>query len=77
MDLILIVIPIVLIAASGIILWQIWGFLHSDKIPEDEPLGEERAKYLTDRLEWFQYLLVAEVVIFLIKTVLDFFELFQ
>ena len=77
MDFALILIQVVLLASSGFTLWQIWNYLHSEALPDDEPLGEERAKYITDRLDRIKYLLIAEVAVFVIKTVLDCLELFQ
>ena len=71
MDVAFILIQAVLIIAACVILWQIWKYLHSDLVPDNEPLGEERAKYITDRLDWIKYLMIAEVLVFVIKTVLD------
>lgn len=47
---ILIAAQILVLLVIGVLLWQIWRFLHSKDIPDDEPLGEERTKYLTRRL---------------------------
>lgn len=63
MEIALTIIMLVLLIAIGIILWQIWQYLHSELIPDDQPLGEERAKYITDRLDWIKYLVIAEAVI--------------
>ena len=63
MDILLTVIQVALLIATGIILWQIWQYLHSELIPDDQPLGEDRAKYLTHRLDLIKYLLLAEAVI--------------
>ena len=74
MDVVFILIQAALIIAACVILWQIWNFLHSDSVPENEPLGEERTKYITDRLDRLKYLMIAEVAVFAVKTVLDIFE---
>ncbi len=63
MEIVLSIIMIVLLIATGILLWQIWQYLHSELIPDDQPLGEARAKYLTHRLDLIKYLLLAEAVI--------------
>lgn len=63
MDILLTVIQVALLIATGIILWQIWQYLHSELIQDDQPLGEARAKYLTHRLDLIKYLLLAEAVI--------------
>ena len=63
MEIVLSIIMIVLLIATGILLWQIWQYLHSELIPDDQPLGEDRAKYLTHRLDLIKYLLIAEAVI--------------
>lgn len=63
MDILLTVIQVALLIATGIILWQIWQYLHSELIQDDQPLGEDRAKYLTHRLDLIKYLLLAEAVI--------------
>ena len=34
----------------GVLLWQIWRKFKS--IPEDEIIGEDRTKYMTQRLTW-------------------------
>lgn len=75
MDILLTVIQVALLIATGIILWQIWQYLHSELIPDDQPLGEDRAKYLTHRLDLIKYLLLAEAVVLIIKTVLRILEL--
>ena len=77
MDAVLILIQAALLIAACVILWQIWNLLHSDPASENEPLGEERAKYITDRLDWIKYLMIAEVLVFVIKTFLDIWEIFQ
>ena len=75
MDMLLNVIQVVLIIATGVILWQLWKYTHSDLQPDDQPLGEERAKYMTDRLDWIKYLLIAEVAVLVVKAVLNILEL--
>lgn len=75
MEIVFSIIMIVLLIATGILLWQIWQYLHSELIPDDQPLGEDRAKYLTHRLDLIKYLLIAEAVVLIIKTVLRILEL--
>ena len=70
MDTVLTVILFVLLAAIGFLLWQIWNHLNSLPRPDDQPLDEEQAKYITDRLDWLKYLLIAEAVLFTIRIVL-------
>ena len=46
----LIAAQIIVFIIIGILLWQIWRKFKS--IPEDEIVGETRAKYMTRRLTW-------------------------
>ena len=64
---------IVLITA-GILLWQVWHYLHRKDIPEDEPLGEVRAKYLTRRLTVLSVCAVVEAVLAITQAILRFVE---
>ena len=52
MQIILIAAQIAVLLVIGVLLWQIWRFLKRSDIPDDEPLGEKLAKYLTRRLTW-------------------------
>ena len=51
---------------------QIWRFLHRKDIPEDEPLGETRAKYLTKRLNIIGICAVLEAVLLIVTSILNF-----
>ena len=71
---ILIAVQIVVLIILGVLLWQIWHFLHSKDIPDDEPLGEERAKYITCRLTWIGICTAVEAVLQIVATILRFVE---
>ena len=60
---------------SGIVLWQIWHFLHLKDIPDDEPLGEVRGKYLTTRLNILKVCLVLEAIFSIIQCILRFLKI--
>lgn len=51
---------------------QIWFFLHKKDIPEDEPLGEAKAKYLTKRLNIIGICAVLEAVMLIATSILNF-----
>ena len=51
---------------------QIWFFLHKKDIPEDEPLGEAKAKYLTKRLNIIGICAVLEAVMLSATSILNF-----
>lgn len=50
MQYILRVAPLIPLLVIGALIWQIYRKFKS--IPEDEIIGEERAKYMTQRLTW-------------------------
>lgn len=50
MQYILRVAPLIPLLVIGVLIWQIYRKFKS--IPEDEIVGEERAKYMTQRLTW-------------------------
>lgn len=56
------------------LIWQIWRFLKRKDIPDDEPLGEVRAKYLTRRLTVLSVCAVVESVLCIAHTILRFME---
>ena len=65
---------ITVLILAGILLWQIWYFLKRKDIPEDEPLGEERAKYLTRRLTVISVCAAVEAALAIAQAVLRFVE---
>ena len=56
------------------IIGQIWYFLKRKDIPEDEPLGEERANYLTRRLTALSVCAIIEASLMIAQAVLRFVE---
>ena len=71
---ILIAVQIVVLIILGVLLWQIWRFLHSKDIPDDEPLGKERAKYLTRRATWICICVGLEAALQIASAILRFLE---
>ena len=65
---------IVILVVIAILLWQIWRFLKRKDLPEDEPLGEERAKYLTQRLTATSVCTIVEAALAIAQAVLRFVE---
>ena len=65
---------IIVLIIVAILLWQIWHYLHRKDIPEDEPLGEERANYLTRRLTALSVCAGIEVALTIAQAVLRFSE---
>ena len=65
---------IIVLIIAAILLWQIGHYLHRKDIPEDEPLGEVRAKYLTRRLTVLSVCAVEEAVLAITQAVLRFVE---
>lgn len=65
---------IIVLIIAAILLWQIWHYLHRKDIPEDEPLGEVRAKYLTRRLSVLCVCAATEAALAIIQAVLRFVE---
>ena len=68
MQLILIATQIAVLLVIGVLLWQIWRKFKS--IPEDEIIGEERAKYMTLRLTLITVCSAVEIVLFIASAVL-------
>ena len=68
MQLILIATQIAVLPVIGVLLWQIWRKFKS--IPEDEMIGEERAKYMTLRLTLITVCSAVEIVLFIASAVL-------
>lgn len=69
---ILIVLQIVILFIIGILLWQIWHFLNNDSIPDDKPLGKERTKSLTNRLNALMVCFTVEAILAIVQAVLRF-----
>jgi hypothetical protein len=65
---------IIVLMIAGVLLWQIWRFVKHKDIPEDEPLGDDRAKYLTRRLTALSVCAVMEAVLCIAQAVLRFVE---
>ena len=70
MDIALIVIQIIALIIIGVLLCQIWKFLNRKDIPDDEVLGEERAKYLTDRLNILRVCFIVEAAASILQLIL-------
>ena len=66
---------IIILMIAGILLWQIWRFLKDKSIPEDEPLGETRVKYLTRRLTLIGICATAVAVLQIASAILRFLEI--
>ena len=71
---VLIAAQIVVFIILGVLLLQIWRFLHSKDIPDDEPLGKERAKYLSRRATWICICVGLEAVLQIAADILRFVE---
>ena len=65
---------IIVLMIAGVLLWQIWRFVKHKDIPEDEPLGDDRAKQLTRRLTALSVCAVMEAVLCIAQAVLRFVE---
>lgn len=65
---------IIVLIALGILLWQVWHFFKRKDIPDDEPLGEERAKYLTRRLTVICICAAVEAALQIASAILRFLE---
>ena len=71
---ILIAAQIIVLIIIGVLLWQIWRFLHNKDIPDDEPLGKERTKYITRRLTWIAICAGLEAALQIASAILRFLE---
>ena len=65
---------IIVFILIGILVWQIWRKLKS--IPEDEIVGETRAKYMTLRLIWIAICAGLEAALQIASAILRFVEAF-
>lgn len=70
----LIAVQIIVLLVLGVLLWQVWHFMRGKEIPDDEPLGEERAKYLKRRLTAIGICAAVEALLQLASSVLRFIE---
>ena len=52
--------------------WQIWRFLHSKKISEDEPLGEDGVNYICRRLTIIHICAITEAARLIAQAILCF-----
>ena len=75
MQIILIAAQITVLLVIGVLLWQIWHFLKRSDLPDDEPLGEERAKYLTRRLTWLIVCFGLEAGLLIVSTILRILQI--
>ncbi len=64
---------IVILLAIGFLLLQIWRKFKS--IPEDDVIGEERAKYMQHRLIWVAICIGLETVLQIASRVLRILEI--
>ena len=71
---ILIAAQTIVLIIIGVLLWQIWRFLHNKDIPDDEPLGKERTKYITRRLTWIGICAGSEAALQIASAILRFME---
>jgi hypothetical protein len=69
---VLFILQMLLLFAIVIQLWQLFRFFK--KLPEDEVIGEERAKYLQLRLTLLIVCIGIESVLSIIQSVLRFFD---
>ena len=74
MHYVLLAAQIITLGVAIALIWQIWRFLKCKDIPDDEPLGEVRAKYLTRRLTALSVCAFAEAVLCIAQAVLRFLE---
>ena len=73
MQIFLIAAQISVLLVIGILAWQIWRKFKS--IPDDEVIGEERAKYMTRRLKWIALCVGLEAVLSITSAVLRVLEI--
>ena len=69
----LIAAQIIVFIIIGIFVWQICRKLKT--IPEDEIVGETRAKYMTQRLKWIAFCAGLEAALAVTSAVLRIFEI--
>ena len=75
MQILLIAAQIAVLLVIGLLLWQIWHFLKRGDISDEEPLGEERAKYFSRKLTWLIVCFGLEAGLQIISTILRILSL--
>ena len=70
---ILFAIQVLVLIAAGVLLWQLFQFWK--KIPEDEEIGKERARYMCRRLNWIAICIALQAVLQITSAVLRAFEI--
>ena len=73
MQIFLIAAQISVLLVIGVLAWQIWRKFKS--IPDDEVIGEERAKYMTRRLKWIAVCIGLEAALQVAAAVLRILEI--
>jgi hypothetical protein len=73
MQYILRVAPLIPLLVIGVLIWQIYRKFKS--IPEDEIVGEERAKYMRQRLTWIAICAGLTVTLQITSIILRIFEI--
>lgn len=73
MQIFLIAAQISVLLVIGILAWQIWRKFQT--IPEDEIVGEERAKFMTWRLKWIAVCIGLEAALQVAAAVLRILEI--
>ena len=69
---ILIAAQILVFIAIGVLLWQIWRKFKS--IPDNEVIGDQRTKYMTQRLTWIGICAALEAGLQIASAILRFIE---
>lgn len=70
---ILIAAKVVILLVMGVLLLQTWHKFKS--IPDDDIIGEERAKYMGQRLTWVTICVGAEAVLQIVSSILRTLEI--
>ena len=73
MQIFLIAAQISVLLVIGFLAWQIWRKFKS--IPDDEVIGEERAKYMTRRLKWIAVCIGLEAALQVAAAVMRILEI--
>ena len=71
MNYVIAIFQLLFLIAALVLLWQLWRKFK--QIPEDEVIGEERAKYMTKRLNILAVCFAAEAVLSIVQLVLRSF----
>ena len=73
METFLVISQIIVLLIIGILMWQVCHAFKS--IPEDEIIGEARAKYMTKRLKWIAFYACLEAALSITSAVLRVLEI--